>query len=121
MLAQTVSIIEPNCKLNLPYDYIPDSYNIVRAPSIEYAVRKLTENNPSIVFMSASFSVAKSIRLLEALKIFSCNSLIPIIIVVDLSNRINFVPGTTWGGKIAVIDSHISQKELYSTMGRVFK
>ena len=121
MLAQTVSIIEPNKKLIIPYNHLPRSYDIFRVSTIDQALLKLAKVNPGIVFLSASFSALKSVSFLESLKNFSEDSLIPVIIVVDLSNRINFVPGTTWGGKIAVIDSCASKRELTSTLDRVLK
>ncbi len=121
MLAQPISIIEPNKKLILPYKYLPRSSKITRVSTIEQALRELAEINPKIVFLSASFSASKSLKFLEAFKNSSRNNLIPIIIVVDLSHRVNFVPGISWGGKIAVIDSFASKRELNSTLDRVLK
>ena len=121
MPAQPVLIVEPNRKLILLYKYLSHSRKITRVSTVEQALRKLAETNPSIVFLSASFSASKSVRFLGSLKNFSSASLIPIIIVVDLSHRVNFVPGTSWGGKIAVIDSFASKRELASTLDRVLK
>ena len=121
MLAQTISIVEPNKKLITPYNYLTSLYSISRVSTIDQALLKLTKINPGIIFLSASFSASKSVRFLESLNNFSEGSLIPVVIVVDLSNRINFVPGTTWGGKIAVIDSCASKRELTSTLDRILK
>lgn len=121
MLAQTVLIVEPNKKLVTPFSYLPDSYKIARLLTVEQALQKLVEVNPSMVFLSASFSTSKSLKLLEALKNFFKDNLVALIILVDLSHRVNFVPGTSWGGKIAVIDSFASKRELRSTLDRVLK
>lgn len=117
----TILIVEPNKKLVLPYDHLPDSYKVTRTASIELALSKLSDVNPDLVFLSATFSISKSVKFLEALKNFSQFNLTPLIIVVDFSHPLNFVPGTSWGGKIAVLDSLVSQKELLSTMSRVLK
>jgi len=116
-----ILIVEPNKKLALPYEYLAGSYKLTRTDSIELALSKLSDVNPDLVFLSATFSISKSIKFLEALKNFSQFNLIPLIIVVDFSHPLSFVPGTSWGGKIAVLDSFVSQKELFSTMSRVLK
>lgn len=116
-----VLIVEPNKKLVLPYGYLSGSYRLTRTDSIELALSKLSDVNPDLVFLSATFSISKSVKFLEALKNFSQFNLIPLIIVIDFSHPLNFVPGTSWGGKIAVLDSFVSQKELLSTMSRVLK
>ncbi len=124
MLAQAVLavlIIEPNRQLVMPYGHLPNSYIVNRFPTVELALVELTNTDPDIVFLSASFSPSKSVRFLEALKNFSKTKLIPLLIVVDLSHRLNFVPGTSWGGKIAVLDSFASKRELYSTLDRVLQ
>ena len=117
----SILIIEPNKKLVMPYGHLLHSFVIFRVPTIELALQKLSPSHPGLVFLSASFSASKSIKFLEAFKNFSQPSLIPLIIIVDLSHRLNFVPGTSWAGKIAVLDSFVSKKELLSTLHRVLQ
>lgn len=119
--AHTVLIVEPNHSLVEPYCHLPRSYQTFRAASIEQALAKLIDHSPDLVFLSASFAPSKSLLFLEALKNGCLCSLIPLIMVVDLSHRISFLPGTSWGGKFAIIDSSVSQEELYSTLKRVLK
>ena len=64
MLAQPVSVVEPNKKLIIPYKYLPLSCKITRVSTIEQALRNLSETNPKILFLSASFSASKSLKLL---------------------------------------------------------
>ena len=115
----SILIIEPNKKLTLPYSYLPHSYKVTYITSIELGLAKLNRVNPNLVFLSASFSASKSLKFLESLKNSFKLKLIPLIIIVDLSHRLNFVPGTSWGGKIAVLDSFACKKELLSTLNRV--
>jgi len=116
-----ILIVEPNKNLIVPYSYLPGSFKFVRVYSTQLGLRELTKITPDMVFLSGSFSASKTVRFLEALKNSSRSDLIPLIIVVDLSHRLNFVPGTSWGGKIAIIDSFISKKEFRSTISRVLR
>ena len=112
-------IIEPNSKLPSPYCHLPKNYNVVRFKTIKLALWELVELKPHLVFLSASFSSSTLVRFLEAFKGFTPSQLIPVIMIVDLSHRLNFIPGTSWGGKMAVLDSQASKKELYSALDRV--
>lgn len=114
-------IIEPNKRLIKPYSYLPDSYNVIRLQTIELALWELGGTKPDLVFLSASFSALKTVKFLEAFKNFCQSELMPLIMVIDFSHRLNFVPGTSWGNKIAVLDSLASPKELFSTLSRVLR
>lgn len=119
--ALNILIVEPNNHLQAPYTLLLSPHSIIRVSSVELALSKLNTYQPSLVFLSASFSAPKSLKFIAALKNLCHKSLIPLIITIDLSNRLNFVPGISWGGKIAIIDSKISKKEFDSTLNRVLK
>lgn len=112
-------IIEPNDSLNVPYSYLEDICTYERCSSIESGLRLMSQKYPDLVFLSASFSLAKSVQILDALKNKSATTLVPIIIVVDFSSRASNVPGTTWGNKIGIVSSLSSVNELNSTLDRV--
>lgn len=114
-----VFILELNENLTVPYKYLPSDSSIFRTSSIKKSLKHLVQTTPDIVFLSASYEAEESIEFLEALKNASFNQLIPLVVVVDLSHPINFIPGTTWGGRLAVIDSQANPKELYEILERI--
>ena len=83
-----ILIVEPNRHLVTPYNKFPAYWSIQRSDTIETALKDLRVHNPELIFLSTSFSLTKSIRLLDAIKNFSYSKLIPIIFVVDFSHRI---------------------------------
>ena len=112
-------IIEPNESLHKPYSFMKDAYESDRCASIESGLSLLAKRSPDIVFLSSSYSISKMLKILEAIKHKSHLTLIPLVIVVDLSNRINNIPGTSWGNKIGIVTSISSVKEYNSTLNRV--
>ncbi|MBP9815771.1 hypothetical protein KBD09_00845 [Candidatus Woesebacteria bacterium] len=114
-----ILIVEPNRHLITPYNKFPAYWSIQRSDTIETALKDLRVHNPELIFLSTSFSLTKSIRLLDAIKNFSYSKLIPIIFVVDFSHRISHFPGTSWGGKAGIIHSLSSKDEINSTISRV--
>ncbi len=115
----TFLVVEPNELLRTPYEHLSSIGTIKRVPSIGSAIKEVVWNIPSIVFLSASINPKRSLIFLDTLKDASRCSLIPIIVVVDLSKEISFVLGTTWGGKIAVVDCFISKRDLVNTIARI--
>lgn len=113
-------IIEPNDRMLHPYSFLENSYIYQRYTSVEIALQHMSIKYPDIVFISASFSLSKCIKILDALKHISLHSLIPIIFVVDLSKNASLIPGTTWGDKLGIVTSISNQHELNSTLHRVF-
>lgn len=112
-------IIEPNDTVNIPYSHLDEKYEYDRCASIEKGMSLMASKHPDILFLSASFSVSKSLKVLEALKHKSSYGLIPLVLVVDLSNRLSSVPGTEWGNKIGILTTLSSAKEVHSTLDRV--
>lgn len=115
----TAFIVEPNLNMELPYKQLPNKWQLSKVNTIEKALVYLINSSPDVVFISASFSITKTIRLLESLKNLSSQQLIPIILVVDLSNKISYIPGTSWGGRVGIIHSLSSKQEINSTLNRV--
>lgn len=114
-----ILVIEPNTKLETPYEYLHHYGSITRVTTIEKGMKEIIRNIPSLVFISASIEPSDSYRVLDVLKDVSRYTIIPIIIVVDLNQEISFVLGTSWGGKIAIIDNYIPKRDLISTISRV--
>lgn len=112
-------IIEPNDALHIPYSYLENRFEYERCTSIEKGLQLMAQKYPDILFLSSSFSLTKSLKVLESLKQKSTLTLIPLMLVIDLSNRLNTVPGTTWGNKIGLITSISSHEEVNSTLNRV--
>lgn len=117
--SDTILVIEPNELLEFPYLYLDQLGTVQRIPTIGQALKELVWNVPSMVFISASIDPKKVLILLDTLKDASRYTLIPVIIVVDLGKELSSVLGTSWGGKIAVVDSHVSKKDLISTISRI--
>ncbi len=115
----TILIVEPNELLKTPYGHLSNLGTVHRVPTVGAAIREIVWNVPAIVFLSASIDPKKSLVLLDTLKDASRYSLIPLIIVVDLTKEISTVLGTSWGGKIAVVDSYIPRKDLISIISRI--
>lgn len=114
-----VLIIEPNESLQNPYAYVRGFYDIRRVSSIETAIIEIHIKPPELVLLSASFAPERTLKVLEVLKEVSVFTVIPLLIIVDLSYRISTVLGTSWDGKIAVVDSSIPKKDFFSTIQRI--
>lgn len=114
-------IIEPSRTISQPYNHIPASYDITRVTTLKTAFEQLLDNMPSLVFLSASFSTHKTLDFMNELKMTSRIKLIPLLMVVDLTNRINIIPGTFWGSKFGIVHSLSSKQEVESTLLRVLQ
>ena len=116
-----ILIVEPNTQLLHPYMLFPAQWKTLRENTVESALATVRSFEPDLVCISTSFALTKSVRLLEALKNLSVHKLIPVVFVIDFSHRVSHIPGTTWGGKIGIIHSLSSKKELDSTISRVLQ
>lgn len=119
----TALIIEPNTRLTNPYNSLPFSFNTSRYSSLDQASHSFLTIQPQLVLISASFTPTHIITFLEKVKNESVaiEELIPVIFVVDLNNRLNFVPGTTWGTQMGLLHSLSSAQEVYATLQRVLE
>ncbi len=111
-------IVDPNSYLQI-YQMIPSVWQIEMANTIEAAHLILQKYSPDIVFISSSYSLNKSVAMLETIRNLSAKQLIPVIFVLNFTNKINHIPGTTWGGKIGILHTLSSYCELESTLHRV--
>ena len=112
-------IVEPNSLLQSPYNFMQSAFTIDRHISIQNALHSIAHNQPAMVSVSASFSPQQCLHILTAVKNKSHNQLIPLLIVIDLSNKMSMVPGTTWGNKLGVITSISDINEYNSTIDRI--
>lgn len=117
----TILVIDPHQQLSKPYQSLPTDSTIVHVTSTPLATQYLRDRIPSLVIISASFSPSQMLDLLELVKTAVAHQrfLVPLIIMVDLHDRINFVPGTHWGQKIGILCSLSSQDEVQAVINRV--
>ncbi len=118
---RSVLIVEPNQSLTIPYMYLPNTYTLTCVSSIRRARNELAHTVPDLVFLSTSFRPAQTLSFLEELKKVSQSKtrIIPIVFVIDLSQRVSYVLGTTWAGKVGFANSQSSAEELFSTLERI--
>lgn len=112
-------IIEPKHNLIAPYLHLPKTYTITRVDSLQTAFEHLLDSPPDLVLLSVNYSKMDLLDFLIELKCVSRYKLIPLIFVVNLSKHLNFIPGTSWGGKLGILHNLSSQKEVNSTLQRV--
>ena len=118
-------VVEPDETLTTPPNISPPysflqshSYSLTILPSIELARASLSKFTPDLVLLSMSFSPQKTIEFLEVLKNASTQKLIPLLFVVNLSQPISVVPGTTWGNKLSITHTVCTEKEFQTTLKR---
>jgi hypothetical protein len=114
-----VLIIEPNNLLKTPYFYLPKSYNITRVSSVSSSNTILQRITPDLVIISASLGPAETLHIFDTLHKHIYKRIPGILIMVDLKNPLSFIIGTSWDGKIAIIDSLISSQDFFSMLSRV--
>lgn len=114
-----ILVVEPNATLQTPYIFIPEPRDVRRVSTIERAIQEIIMKPPDMVFLSASFPAEGAVRFLDELKDISIFHIIPIVVVVDLSCRMSTILGTSWGGRIAVVDSRVPRSDFFATIQRV--
>lgn len=119
MPAQSALIVEPNAAILEPYSYLPVSLHPLRVENPTDALDVLSTRTPVLCVLSASYPIEQTIVILDALRQSSRTFLIPLVIVVDLSVPVSYIPGTTWGDKVAVIDRFVPPNVFKSTIHRV--
>ena len=117
----TILIIEPNETLTHPYVFLPSGFILHRVPYLDEAEEKIKEEIPSLILISASFPPSSTVEFLEFVKNKFAKKITSVIFIVDLSHRINFIPGTSWGGKIAVVDNGVDPMSFFSTVIRLIQ
>lgn len=100
---QSLLIVEPNEKLTHPYNLLPSTYHITRVSTIAEARAIVAQTVPNVTLLSASFSLKESVSFLEDLHQAVHTTLPQLVFVVDFSNPINTIPGTSWGETAQII------------------
>lgn len=103
--AKTALIVEPNKTLTVPYAGLPRHVTVFRVTNAPAALQWLSEHTPDLFFLSASFAPSIQVRLLEAFKNSFTNTVIPLVLVIDLSQPLSHIPGTAWGKRLAILHS----------------
>jgi hypothetical protein len=117
--SRTALAIEPNRHMAVPYMNLPSNYKLKITHSLHKAVQELSTFTPDLMFISASLEPEQMLKVLWLLKDLSKDKLIPLIFVIDWSQSIIRLPGTTWGGKVGVCHSLSSLDELHATLDRI--
>src|SRR5689334_7660665 len=117
-----ILIVEPNPQFDRPYFYLdqlfPQQPIITRVASIREALTAL-DSTFNIVFLSSGFSPSQSLQFLETLKNTTETHLPSLVFVVDWSQRIHRVLGTTWASQVGILHSLSSQEEVIATLHRL--
>ncbi len=106
----TALVIEPNAKLIHPYDYLAAKLQMTKVDSIKDAHKQLAKTNFDCFILSTSFSPEKQLSLLNSFKYNFKQNIIPLLLVVDLTQPISTVSGTQWGDKVAILTHNASKK-----------
>lgn len=116
-----ILIVEPSPHMVSPYGHLASGAQITRVTSTTLAKRQLKNASFNLICISASFKPDQIVNLLETVEQRAQAKLTPIVFVVNLSNRLNFIPGVSWAGRIGVIDSYSSRQEVIDTTSRVLQ
>lgn len=95
-------------------------FRVTYCSSLPHTLQALAVEQPALLIVSSRFAPTKLIQVLEALKERSTQSLIPVIVNLDLSQPTITLPGTRWAGKLGIITSNTSQNEFTALIERLF-
>mgnify|MGYP006890188840 CR=1 FL=1 len=101
-------------------DHLTRFYRVVHCSSLPLTLQTLAVEQPTLFVVSSRFAPTKLIQVLEALKERTTQSLIPVIINLDLDQPSITLPGTRWAGKLGFITSDTSQNEFAALIERLF-
>lgn len=117
---KSILIVEPNLKQSKPYSLLDQKiFKLTKVTNVLAANAELQKENFDLVFLSCSFSNKKLLSFLESLKQASKSKIIPLILVVDLSQPYSIVPGISWDNKIGLLSSQSAEKELTANLARL--
>lgn len=102
--------VEPNRSLDLPYQFFQSKLELRQVNTVKQAIEQLANNSFQVYSLSASFAPDQQLILLDAFKHSFTNQVIPLLIVVDLSQPVSTIPGTKWSGKLALLPSNASKQ-----------
>ena len=117
---KSILIVEPNLNQEKPYSFLdPKTFKITRVNNSLDAAYELQKQSFVLVFLSCSFSNKKIINFLESLKEASNTKIIPLVLVVDLSQPYSIVPGLTWNNQLSLLSSLSSEKGLRAALDQL--
>jgi hypothetical protein len=114
-------MFEPETVVVSPYIYFPSSYHFHASHSLSIHELRKTEILPDLVTVSTSFSPEELVDFLWNLKSFAKEQIIPLLFIVNWTQPLSELPGTTWGGKIGILHTLSSPAEVSATLERIMK
>lgn len=102
-----------------PYMHLPSNYELRLLNNADQMLTELSAQVPDLVLISASVAPEHALKVLWLLKDLSTTKLVPVIFVVDWSQSVIRLPGTSWGGKVGLLHSLSAQDEVNATISRV--
>ena len=118
--SKSILIVEPNLDQKKPYSFLDlKTFKITRVNNSLDAAYELQKQSFDLVFLSCSFSNKKILNFLESLKEASSTKIIPLILVVDLSQPYSIVPGLNWNKQLSLLSSFSSEKELRAAIDQL--
>jgi DNA-binding response OmpR family regulator len=121
-LPVSVLIIEPNPNHSEPYQqFESELFVVTRVSGLTTALPALTAQTFQLICCSTSLQPSKLLELLEAAKHASATHLIPIVFVVDLSQRLTTFPISPWAGKMGIVTTHTSPAEWQALLQRLLQ
>lgn len=117
-----IVIAEPNPVLKTPYHDLARWGTAHRFETLEAAAAWITDDeNPEtkLICISTSFRLARIVGFLQIIKTTFLNDIVPLVLVIDLGQRISFVPGTEWAQQIGILHSLSSVEEVRETLQRI--
>jgi DNA-binding response OmpR family regulator len=119
-VAKSILIVEPNSDLEKPYFFLDQKiFQITRVSNSLTASYELQKQSFDLVFLSCSFSNKKILNFLESLKLAGNTKIIPLVLVVDLSQPYSIVPGLNWNNQLSLLSSISSDKELQTNLSKL--
>jgi hypothetical protein len=117
-----IVIAEPNPVLKTPYHDLARWGTAHRFETLEAAAQWIIsdESPPTqLICVSTSFRLARIVGFLQIIKATFLTDIIPLVLVIDLGQRISFVPGTEWAQQIGILHSLSSVEEVRETLRRI--
>lgn len=115
----TALALEPNTMLMTPYMHLPQNCELRLLNNSDQMIAEISKQVPDLILLSASVAPEHVLKVLWLLKDLSTTKLIPVIFVVDWSQSVIRLPGTSWGGKVGLLHSLSVREEVDATMSRV--
>jgi len=104
-------VVEPQQHLAQPYSFLQKRCQLQHYSAVKPALQALSNQQFDLFILSASFQPAQTVKLLEAFKNQFKDQVVPLIIVIDLSQALSAVPGTQWAGKLDILHSQSSEQQ----------